>query len=135
MKVQFKNRYNDIYTFTKTDEGILWEGSFSWIRREWSNNYDKAYKAYCEDEKLPMSPKEFISQVHQYDADTLEAGKIAKKYASLVYSDTSKINMIDPSGGPYLSVETNMEVISPEFKGLIIDGFKKVDTGYLILLK
>jgi hypothetical protein len=135
MKVKLKNRYKDIYTFTKTDEGILWEGDFKWCRSSYPNNYDKAYEAYCKDEENPMPLEEFQDKIHSYDPNTFELGKLGKKYASLVYSDTSKISMIDPSGGPYLTEGTNMRWIDPVFEGLIINGFKRVETGYLILLK
>jgi hypothetical protein len=135
MKVKLINRYNDIYTFTKTDEGILWEGSFRWCRLGWPNNYDKAYEAYCKDEENPMPLEKFKEKVHSYNRETFEYEELNKKYSSLVYSDTSKIHMVDPSGGPYLTEGTNMRWIDPVFKGLIIDSFKPVETGYLILLK
>ena len=135
MKVELKNRYNEIYTFTKTDEGILWEGPFRWCRLGWPNNYDKAYEAYCKDEENPVPLEDFKDRVHSYNRETLESSEMNKKYASLVYSDTSKISMIDPSGGPYLTEGTNMRWIDPVFEGLIIDRFKRVETGYLILLK
>jgi hypothetical protein len=135
MKVELKNRYKDIYTFTKTDEGILWEGSFRWCRLAWPNNYDKAYEAYCKDEENPMPLEEFQDKVHYYNRETFEYGELNKKYGSLVHSDFSKIHMVDPSGGPYLTEGTDMRWIDPVFEGLIIDGFKRVETGYLILLK
>jgi hypothetical protein len=135
MKVELKNRYKDIYTFTKTDEGILWEGDFKWVRSSWPNNYDKAYEAYCKDEENPMPLEEFKEKVHYYNRETFEYGELNKKYGSLVSSDLSKIHMVDPSGGPYLTEGTDMRWIDPVFEGLIIDGFKRVETGYLILLK
>ena len=135
MKVELKNRYKDIYTFTKTDEGILWEGDFKWVRSSWPNNYDKAYEAYCKDEENPMPLEEFQDKVHYYNRETFEYGELNKKYGSLVHSDFSKIHMVDPSGGPYLTEGTDMRWIDPVFEGLIIDGFKRVETGYLILLK
>lgn len=88
MNVEYKNRYNDIYTFTKIDEGILFEGDFKWFRSGSSKDPDRDI-----------------------------------------------IGMIDPSGGPYLSEDMDMGIISPKFKGLIIDQFKPVEKGYLILLK
>jgi hypothetical protein len=135
MKVELKNRYKDIYTFTKTDEGILWEGDFKWVRCSYPNNYDKAYEAYCKDEENPMPLEEFQDKVHYYNRETFEYGELNKKYGSLVSSDLSKIHMVDPSGGPYLTEGTDMRWIDPVFEGLIIDGFKPVETGYLILLK
>jgi hypothetical protein len=142
MKIAFKNRYKDIYTFTKTEEGILWEGDFKWVRSSWPNNYDKAYEAYCNDEETKTSRiidrltlDEFKDKVHSYDPNTFESGKIAKKYASLVYSDKTKIDMVDPSGGPYLHSKMDLGCISSEFKGMVIDSFVPNKEGYLIKTK
>jgi hypothetical protein len=31
--MEFKNRYGDVYTFTKQEDGnVLWEGNFEWMR-------------------------------------------------------------------------------------------------------
>ena len=33
MKHEYKNRYGDIYTFTKQEDGnVLMEGKFEWVR-------------------------------------------------------------------------------------------------------
>lgn len=42
-----------------------------------------------------------------------------------------EINMVDPSGGPYLDTETNLNDFG--FSGLKIKDFKRVDKGYLII--
>ncbi len=43
-KVKYTNRYNDVFTFSKTDDGnILFEGEFKWMRCGWPNVYDRAY--------------------------------------------------------------------------------------------
>ena len=135
MKILYKNRYGDVYTFTKLDEGVLLEGSFKWCRFGYPNVYDKAYEEYCKDTAEPISLEDFKRVVHHYDADTFEAGKIAKKYASLVYSDKDRLNMMDPSGGPYLHEDMDLKYISPKFQGLIIDSFVPHKKGYLIKLK
>lgn len=135
MKIKIKNRYKDIYTFTKVEEGILWEGNFKFCRAGWPNVYDKAYEAYCKDEKNPMPLDEFKKKVHYYDPNNFELGELGKKYASLVHSDTSKITMVDPSGGPYLTEGTDMKWIDEEFKGMIIDYFVNHPNGYLIKIK
>ena len=135
MKIRFKNRYKDIYTFTKVGDDILWEGDFKWIRCGWPNVYEEAYEAYCIDTSEPISLEEFKREVHHYDADTFESGKIAKKYAPLVYSDKTKIDMVDPSGGPYLHSGMDLEYISPKLKGMIIDSFVSNKEGYLIKIK
>lgn len=135
MKIEFKNRYKDIYTFTTVEEGILWEGNFKWSRAAWPNNYDEAYEAYCKDEEHPMALQEFKEKVHSYDPNNFNLEELGKKYASLVHSDHSKICMVDPSGGPYLHSDTDMRWIDPVFEGMIIDYFVPHEKGYLIKIK
>lgn len=95
-KIKYTNRYNEVYTFTKTEDGnILWEGDFEWCR----------YGSY-----VSMS---VISQM----------------YAPLVYSDKTKINMVDPSGGPYLHAGQDMGVFNEFFKGMKIEKFEKTDNN------
>lgn len=39
--VEYKNRYGDVYTFTKLEDGnVLWEGNFEFHRYGWPNNPD-----------------------------------------------------------------------------------------------
>ena len=39
--VKYKNRYGDVFTFTKQEAGnVLWEGNFEFHRYGWSNNPD-----------------------------------------------------------------------------------------------
>ena len=38
--VEYKNRYGDVYTFTKQeDNSVLWEGNFKYCRFGSSNDY------------------------------------------------------------------------------------------------
>ena len=141
-KVKYTNRYRDVFTFSKTEDGnILFEGEFKWMRCSYPNVYDDAYQAYCTDvdtdERMTMG--EFKKAVHEAVYD--EEGKYkhmsetSQKYASLVYSDKSKIDMIDPSGGPYMDAGYDMGMFDESFKGMIIEEFKPVDGNYLIVIK
>lgn len=137
-KVKYTNRYNDVFTFTKTEDGnILFEGEFKWMRCSWPNVYDRAYEAYCMDidDDQVMTLGEFKVAVHEYDKETFKSTPLAKKYASLVYSDTTKIDMIDPSGGPYMHSGYDMGMFDESFKGMIVEEFKSVPEGYLIIIK
>ena len=135
--MKIKNRYNDEFTFTKTDEGdVLWEGDFKWCRFAWPNNYDNAYKQYLIDEPNPISFEDFTVEVHKYDEKTYEALELSKKYGSLVKSDTTRISMVDPSGGPYIEEGMNLgRFLGEEFQNLIVHSFEKIDTGYKIITK
>lgn len=87
--VQYKNRYGDVFTFTRTEDGnILWQGNFEYIRYSYLND--------------------------------------------LV---GNQLTMIDPSGGPYLTIGSNMGLFDESFKGLFIKGFSKTPEGYLIITK
>lgn len=137
-KVKYKNRYGDIFTFSKTDDGnILMEGEWKWMRSGWPNVYTKAYEAYCADvdtdERMTMG--EFKTAVHEYDKETFKPTPLAKKYQGLVHSDTTKINMIDPSGGPYLAENQDMGGFDRSFNKMRIQEFKRVEEGYLIIIK
>lgn len=139
--VKYTNRYGDKYTFTKQENGtVLWEGSFEHCRIGWPNNYKKAYQQYCKDVgskgEHPMFIDTFKEEVHRsiYNENEEYVGpsQIAEKYGKLVTSDTDTINMVDPSGGPYLSTHTNLGKMfgSEELKGLCISGFERIETGY-----
>jgi hypothetical protein len=141
-KIQIKNRYNDLFTFSKTENGnILFKGNFKWMRCGWPNVYTEAYEAYCvdadTDERMTMG--EFKEEVHQavYDSEGkyVSMSDTSIKYGKLVYSDKSKIDMIDPSGGPYMTSGMDMSYIDESFEGMIIDCFKPVPEGYLIIIK
>ena len=141
-KVFYTNRYNDVFTFSKTNDGnILFEGEFKWMRCGWPNVYDQAYMAYCADTDSDerMTVGEFKKEVHEavYDSEGkyVSMSPTSIKYAKLVYSDTTKIDMIDPSGGPYLHSGHDMGMFDESFKGMVIDYFKPLPEGYLILIK
>ena len=140
---EYTNRYGDVYTFTKQEDGdVLWEGNFEHCRFGFPNVYKRAYQQYCKDVGSsgghPMHIEDFKEQVHEMmynDKDEyIGPGPICAMYGHLVHSDTKTIDMVDPSGGPYLSTHTNLgeRFNSEELKGLCISGFKRVDTGYMI---
>lgn len=88
--VKCTNRYGDVFTFTKQEDGnILWEGDFEYCRYGWPNNPDGT-------------------------------------------SNTNIINMVDPSGGPYITEGTNMKRFG--LKGVVKE-FLPNDNGYLIIIK
>lgn len=136
MRIKYKNRYNDVFTFTKDNDGnILWEGEFKHCRFSWPNVYDNAYRAYIEDNSPYgfMRIEEFKKKVHDYNHSKYFMED--RKYAELVYSDKNKIDMVDPSGGPYISAGMNMGMFDKSFEGMIVEGFESIETGYKILIK
>jgi hypothetical protein len=137
-KIKYTNRYNDVFTFSKTEDGnILFEGEFKWMRCGWPNVYDDAYAAYCTDtdtdERMTMG--EFKKAVHEYYPETFKSTPLAKQYAKLVYSDQSRIDMVDPSGGPYMHSGYDMGMFDDSFEGMIIQEFKPINGNYLIVIR
>ena len=125
-KETYKNRYGDIYTFTPTGDGnILWEGSFSHTRFAWPNDYTDAYNAYLE-QGGTMPLNEFKKKVHEWD-EVKKEFVMGKDLIKLIKSDISKLDMVDPPGGPYIC--TGMELNKK-----IIMGIKPQEDGYLLVL-
>jgi hypothetical protein len=130
MKNTYKNRYNDIFTFTiDENHDILWEGPFKYIRIGFPNDYTKAYEAYCNDTEKQMSLEAFKKAVHEWDDETSK--HYYPEYVKMVESLSNEISMIDPSGGPYIS--RGMPLDSFGFKDYVVKDFKRIDTGYKII--
>jgi hypothetical protein len=136
-EVTIKNRYNDEYIFSLDDENnILWEGPFKYCRFSWPNDYTEAYNKYVEDNcdsSELMTLGEFKTAVHERTEDGHT--DFAEKYMIYIRSDISKIDMVDPSGGPYIYIGMDMGYIDEKFDGMVIKGFKVIETGYKILIK
>ena len=132
--MKYTNRYNDVYTFTKQEDGsVLWEGDFKYCRIGWPNVYKEAYQQYRKDGG-DMHIEQFKVEVHNYDRETYKPSEIAEKYRSLVYSDMNTIDMVDPSGGPYMTSHMDLgSFLGEEFEGRCIREFKPIEEGYLII--
>jgi hypothetical protein len=127
---EYKNRYGDVFTFTKDENhDVLWEGNFEFCRIGMPNDYTRAYEAYCNDVYNPMPLEEFKQAVHNYDDETLKYDY--PEYIKLVKSLKDEIDMVDPSGGPYLS--RGMSLDSFGFEGYHIADFKPIETGMKII--
>jgi hypothetical protein len=132
--MKYTNRYNDVYTFTKQEDGsVLWEGDFKYCRIGWPNVYKEAYQQYRKDGG-DMHIEQFKVEVHNYDPETYKSSDISQKYRSLVYSDMNTIDMVDPSGGPYMTSHMDLgSFLGEEFEGRCIREFKPIEEGYLII--
>ena len=131
---KYINRYNDIFTFTPLDENtLLMEGDFRWGRVGWPNNYSVAYEKYLEMRGGDLSFEEFKTTVHEYD-NHKGAFKFPE-YIPLITSDTTKIQMVDPSGGPYVGVGMPSNLFHPEIKDKVIENIINDEKGYKLILK
>lgn len=131
---KYINRYNEEYTFTLQEDGnILWEGPFEYCRIGHPNDYTEAYYAYTSDGG-ELGLEEFKKEVHHFIYDDIydqtdiyvRPSEICSIYGHLVRTMEDVINMVDPSGGPYLS--TGMGLM-----GRIIVQFIPTGSGYLIV--
>jgi hypothetical protein len=133
MKNTYKNRYGDIFAFELQEDGnILWSGNFKYCRFGMPNDYTRAYKEYVDDNCNSdhcMSLKQFKEEVHRYDDETHQY--IYDKYVRMVDCLRDKIDMIDPSGGPYITVGMNMKRFG--FENSIVKDFEVHKDGYLII--
>jgi len=129
----YRNRYGAYFTFAKLEDGnVLWEGNFDHARYGWPNVYKEAYEKYRKDGG-DMHIEDFKEEVHKYDDVTFKFSEISEKYQSLVYSDTKTINMVDPTGGPYLTTGNDLGAwLGEEFENRIVHSFEVAETGYLI---
>ena len=131
-KETYTNRYGDEFIFTLLEDGnIQWEGKFEYSRFGIPNDYTDAYRAYTTNGGL-MGLEEFKEEVHRsiYDENDNYVGlcDIARVYGPMVKSKQDVINMVDPSGGPYL--KQGMTIMGKEIKE-----FKSNKKGYLIITK
>jgi hypothetical protein len=125
----YKNRYGDVFTFTKDDsQDILWEGNFEYCRFGMPNDYTKAFNAFVADGGK-FSFNEFKKAVHEWDDETNDY--FYPKYVRMVESLPNEIDMVDPSGGPYIT--RGMSLSSFGFKNYVVKDFQKIDTGYKIV--
>jgi len=130
------NRYGDKFTFTPQEDGtILWEGNFKYCRFGCPNDYTQAFFEYTRDTGGGISLEQFKELVHAYDDEKKSYVLEDRKYGELVKSNTAIINVIDPSGGPYLCSGMAVESISEELTDMEIERFESVEKGYKIYLK
>ena len=128
----YKNRYGDIFKFSMNkDKDILWKGNFEYCRFGMPNDYTKAYNAYINDVDNPMVFEEFKEKVHTYDVERSQY--IYDKYNRMVETLRNEIDMVDPSGGPYISVGMPMDSFG--FKGAVVDNIVPIKGGYKLITK
>lgn len=130
---EYKNRYGDVFTFTKDENNdILWEGNFEYCRIGYPNDYTRAYNSYCEDMGNLLTLEEFKTAVHKYD-DIKNEYVLNSKYTMMVDSLKDEIDMVDPSGGCYISRGMSLKFLG--FEDCIVEDFKRIPTGYKIIIK
>ena len=117
MKTTYQYRYGDNIVFEKEANTVKMTGYSPYLRFGYPNMYDDAYAAYCKDTEDPMDLNLFKNKIHEWKEGETNP---LKKYQSLVYSDISTYDMVDPSGGPYLSVGTNLKYYFETKENMVI---------------
>jgi hypothetical protein len=122
---KYENRYHDQILFKEVSENVWHMSGFEprWTRVGCHNDYSIAYAAYCVDESDPMPIEKFEKEVTKWYGP--DKSDIAEKYGRMVTSDQSRINMFDPSGGPYIQeghywkeLGGKIKSINPKVEGL-----------------
>ena len=134
MKATYCNRYKDNITFEHKGKTVTMSGYSPYYRIGWPNKYDVAYTKYLVsaylDAKLEknqmLTQEEFEKVLHvTKDEDSYESNALYKLFGKYIYSDTDTIDMIDPSGGPYLTVGMNLKIFfGTDYQDLIIESIK-----------
>jgi hypothetical protein len=121
----YHNRYRDEITFEHIDDEVIMKGG-NWFRFGLENDYSKAYHQYVMDGGA-AEMEEFNKLVHEYDKELLQYTELAKTYQPLVFS-SDEISMVDPSGGPYISLGNNLKEFWPKgkYQDLIVESIKFV---------
>lgn len=135
MKAVYRNRYNDKITFDHKGKTVTMTGYSPYFRYSWPNRYDKAYEKYVEsareDANLDWNwilSEEVFEKVLYIDKDddyNWHNNALYKLFGKYIYSDKDTIDMIDPSGGPYLSRGMNLkQFFGKDYRDLIIESIK-----------
>ena len=136
--MEYKNRYGDVFTFEQLENGnIQWSGNFEYCRFGTPYNYSKAWEKYQEDKFGEATTlEEFIEELHEqiYDDDMhfLGYSHTSEIYGDYVTAKTDVINMVDPSGGPYIDIGTDMKLFGLEGK---VNGFINKPYGWELVLE
>lgn len=135
MKATYYNRYRTEITFEHTKNQVVMSGKgiTSFMRYGFPNVYDKAYEKYVEsaviDAKLEgnqiLTEEEFKEILFvTKDEDVSESNALLKMFGKYIYSDTKTIDMIDPSGGPYITRGSNLKYFFEDGIDRIVEKIK-----------
>lgn len=135
--MEYINRYKDKYLFTiDTDGNVLWTGPFKYIRVGFLNDLTACYEAYLKDYPN-TSFEEFEKSIYDYvePNDENKHGYYRhEKYFELIKT-TDKLEMVDPSGGPYIEVGQNLKFIDNSLDGKIIKEIINIKSGYKLIVE
>ncbi len=127
---EYTNRYGDKFTFELNERGnIDWKGNFEYCRYGFPNDYSKAWEVFKE-EYGGLDYEEFVGAIHTYDEET--NSYVFADLLPLVESKKNVINMVDPSGGPFIKEGMDMKLFG--LKGIVKEFISNKD-GYEIVVE
>jgi len=127
---EYKNRYGNVFTFKQLENGnIQWSGNFEYCRFGMPNDYSKAWKVF-QKEYGGLDYEEFVGAIHTYDEES--NSYVFADLLPLVGSNKDIINMVDPSGGPFIKEGMDMKRYGLEG---IVKEFKSNEKGYEIVVQ
>ena len=134
MKAIYHNRYRDKITFDHKGKTVTMSGYSPYYRYSWPNVYDTAYEKYVEsavvDAELQdsqiMTQEEFEKALYVDKDDTgWHNNALYQLFGKYIYSDKDTIEMVDTSGGPYLTIGTNLGTfLGKDFEALVVESIK-----------
>jgi hypothetical protein len=134
MKAIYYNRYKDKITFDHKGKTVTMSGYSPYYRYSWPNVYDIAYEKYVEsavvDAKLEgnqiMTQEEFEKALYvRKDEESYGYNALYILFGKYIYSNKDVIEMVDPSGGPYLSLGTNLKTFfGKDYEDLIVESIE-----------
>lgn len=127
---EYRNRYGDVFTFEQLENGnIQWSGNFKYCRLGMPNDYNKAWEVF-QKEYGGLDYEEFVGAIHTYDEET--SSYVFADLLPLVESKKDVINMVDPSGGPFIKEGMDMKLF--DLKGIVKE-FIWNKNGYEIIVE
>jgi hypothetical protein len=128
--MEYKNRYGDVYTFKQLENGnIQWSGNFEYCRFGMPNDYSLAWEVFQKDYG-GMSYEDFKKNVHEYDEEKEQY--VFPDLVPLITSKKNIINMVDPSGGPFITEGMNLKQFGVEG---VVKEFINNEDGYEIVVE
>jgi hypothetical protein len=118
---EYSNRYKDKIVFSLDEDKVYMRGQpMDYMRYGLSNDYTEAYLKYLLDNK---DRQDDVMSEKSFEIKMEEDVEFFKKYSKFVKS-SEEISMVDPSGGPYIQLGSNLAYYFKVRGNIIV---KKID--------
>jgi hypothetical protein len=118
---EYSNRYKDKIVFSLDEDKVYMRGQpMDYMRYGLSNDYTEAYLKYLLDNK---DRQDDVMSEKSFEIKMEEDVEFFKKYSKFIKS-SEEISMVDPSGGPYIQLGSNLAYYFKVRGNIIV---KKID--------